>query len=447
MKQSDGFDVSGFASDDIQMGVSFGTNGRGTIKVKNTTYAVGLYWEGVEAGSNVAAQARERADNADFFCVFAVPNKTQIGYGNRSQDHKGNMPALAAHIAAGRSTRFLAAFQVEDGYYILGVREDGINPLLERFIASREEAIELYQDAKSEDWDEMLAPDSFGFQDTTEEHIENCLRGRPPVRLKDVKRSKSYAKYLGVAILVVVGIFGFQWYEKIQADAELQAKIQADFEAAANRVLPNQQPKIEIPPVPWENKVLGSQFLKKCVDDVMQFPLDVPGWTVTGFICENASSPTAAATLTRAPLGQGGGPVTWIAPFVETKSYKPSIGYSSTGSANLVSAQWGLFNGANLPKVPLDQVTIPVNQVRTKLLQIMEARFTPVTLSATDMGQFYRSLDFSFETKLNPLGYLDVISAVPGAIIEGVDYSLENNIWKIRGKSYEQLPLPTQVQN
>jgi hypothetical protein len=339
-------------------------------------------------------------------------------------------------------------FAVEGGFYILGVREDGINPMLERFVGSREEAMDIFEDAKADNWDEMIAPNAFGWKDTTEIHIDDCLRGRPPARLKDIKRSGSLVKILGLVLIVVVGIFGFQYWQQLAAEDQqrLQDQMDAIRATTADAILPGQQQKVEIPEAPWVNQTLGSHFLKKCVDDIMEFPLDVPGWKVTSFICDNPMTPVAAAVLTREALGSGGGPINWIEPYVKTKSYVPTVLQNTTGSNDTISAQWELFNG-DAPKVPIDQATMPVSKVKTKLVQIMESRFTPVLTSTSAIGDFYMGLDFSFETNLDPRGYLDVLAAIPGAVIEGVEFDLETNIWKIKGKSYEQLPLPTHVQN
>lgn len=445
---SDAFDEGGFGMVEGRNASTTPSISKGVIQVNKRSYAVGLYWEGVEDSSDAASHARERADNADFFCVYKAPNKTQVGFANRSQGHKTNMPSLAAHIASSRTGRFLALFAVEGGFYILGVREDGINPLLERFVGSRDEAMDLFEDAKADNWDEMIAPNAFGWKDTTEIHIDDCLRGRPPVRLKDIKRSGYFVKLLLLGIIIATGIFGFQFWQ--QMDAENQARLQAEADAlrasTADAFLPGQQQKIEIPEAPWVNLTLGSYFLKKCVDDIMEFPLDIPGWTVKNFICENPTTPVAAAVLTRDALGKGGGPINWIAPYVKAKSYTPNVLQSSSGSSDTVSAQWELFAG-NPPKVPIDQATLPVNQVKTKLVEIMESRFTPVLTSTSNINDFYKGLDFSFDIDLDPRGYLDVITAIPGSVIESVEFDLETNIWKIKGKSYEQLPLPTQVQN
>lgn len=445
---SDTFDVGGFGTVEGASPPTVGSTPKGIVRVKNTNYAVGLYWEGVEDSSDAASHARERADNADFFCVYKAPNKTQVGFANRSQGHKSNMPSLAIHIASGRAGRFLALFAVPDGFYILGVREDGINPMLERFVGSREEAMDLFEEAKADNWDEMIAPNAFGWKDTTEIHIEDCLQGRPSARLKDIKRGASLVKILLLGTIVATCIFGFQYWQQLGAEEQARRIAEADAlrAAATDAIVPGQEQEIEIPEAPWVNQTLGSYFLKKCVADIMEFPLDVPGWHVQSFICENPLTPVAAAVLTRAPLGSGGGPINWIEPFVKTKSYTPTVLQNTTGSNDTISAQWELFDG-NSPKVPIDQVTLPVNTVKTKLVQIMESRFTPVMTSTTEIGGFYLGLDFSFETDLDPRGYLDVITSIPGAVIEGVELDLETNIWKIKGKSYEQLPLPTQVQN
>lgn len=441
---ADAFNDNGFGLEDSGTPQFSPEITRGTVQVNKQTYAIGLYWEGV-GDNDAAAHARERADNADFYCVYKAPLKTQVGFGNRAQGHKSNLPSLAIHLASGRVGKFLALFDLGDGFYILGVRDDGINPMLERFVATREEAMDLYEDAKGDLWDEMIAPNSFGWKDTTELHIDDCLKGRAPARLKEINRRGHILKIvLGLAI-IGVSIFGFQLWEK--QSAEEQARILAELEAKAaaskDAITPGQK-KVEIPEAPWVNKTMGSHFLKKCVEDVMEFPLDVPGWKVRQFICENPLVPTVAAVLMRDGLGRGGAPINWIAPFVKTSGYTPNVLQNSNGSSDMISAQWQMF-ADQAPKVPLDQETIPVAQVKTKLVQIMEERFTPVTTSAANIDDFYRGLTFEFETTLDPRGYLDVISAIPGSVIQTAEYDLETKIWKIKGNSYEQLPPPVQI--
>ncbi len=448
MDQMDGFEDTGFQMDDTPMSSNSGgvANGVGTVKVKRTTYAIGLYWEGVDDPSSAVKTARERAGNADFFCVFNANAKTQIGLGQKAQGHKGSMPVLAPHIVKNRKGNFLALFEVDGGgYYILGVRDDGIDPLLERFVASRTEAEELFEDAKGQDWGELIAPDVFNWPDTVEVKIEDCIKGRPPVRLKDVNRSSNIIKFVALGIIVAAGVVGVQKYNEMSEQQRLQDELAAKLAQAKNAVLPNSQEQIKVPPPPWSNQPMGPYFIKACVDDIMSFPLDIPGWNVTDFQCKvegGSKIPAVAAILKRGKLGDKGGSITWIEPYITDLPYKVSVTPSAAGSNDTVSAQWNILN---VPKIPLDVQTAPVNQVKKALLWAFESRMTEVhyTLSA---DQFYRTITFDFSSTLDPREFIDLIAAIPGGYIDQIDFNISSNTWKIKGKAYEQLPLPTHVQ-
>lgn len=417
---------------------------RGTVKVKKAVYAVGLYWESVDDPSEAVKTARERAsnNNSDFFSVFNSTSTTQIGFGQKSQGHKASMPVLAAHVLKGRKDKVLALFDLEDGsFYILGHREDGINPLLERVLGSRDEALDLFEDAKGQDWDELIAPDSFGWSDTIEIKLADALKGRPPVRLRNVNKSSNIIKFGVLGVIVLVGVLGLQKYNQMVEDQRIQQEWADKMAAAKNAVLPGQK-EVKVPAPPWEAKVMGPHFLKNCVEDVKEFPLDIPGWNPTDFACKLVgNTPTVAAVLKRGKLGEAGGPITWIEPYVTTKRYKGVVSPSAAGSNDTVSVQWNI---EKLPTIPLDVKTISVGKVKSALLTVMEARMTEVHFSLA-ADQFYRTLSFDFSTKLDPRDFIDVVSAIPGSVIDEMNFNIDTNTWKIKGKAYEQLPLPTNI--
>ncbi len=447
MSDTGGFDENLFGD---QVGASQDANFPpastvGALKIGKTEYAVGLFWDKAQDGTKIDKAAREKAAqiNADFYAVRSA-TVTQFGLGERSLGHSANMPSLAAHVANSRTGQFLALFEVPGGYYILGVRHDGINPQLERYIADRQEATVLFEDFSPLNWDEKFAPESFGWPDTVPLRIEDALIGRPPVRLKEVKRHSSVVKLGAIGLLIGVGILGKVYWDKTQADADFQRSLQEQMEQAKNAVLPNNEPKIEVPRPPWENKVAGAAMLDLCVRQVGKFPLDIPGWNVTGFTCQNPDDPVGVAAFTRyGALGKRGGPVTWIMNFVNPEGYKPSLVTSGNGSSDQVSAQWMLYKAGEAPKYTADQTTISIGKIREALLKLMENRMTTVQFGVPpEANDFYRGTTFEFSTKADPRDYLDIISLIPGVIIDEMTYTLSDKTWKVKGKAYEQLPLP-----
>lgn len=446
MKDTEGFDDAMFGGQTEPVHPAFGLASQvGVLKIKKTEYAVGLIWDKADEPSKAAQAAREKAGaiNADFFCVRSS-GVTQFGLGERRLGHRANMPSLAAHIANNRTGQFLALFEVNGGFYILGVRHDGINSQLERHIVDRQEAAELFEEFSVLAWDEKIAPESFGWPDTTSLRIEEVLSGRPPIRLKEVNRRGNFAKIGLILLLVVGGIGGYQYYQKLQADAEAAANLKKQFEDATNNLPFNKKEEIPIPEMPWTNVTAGAAMLDKCVKQIMEFPLDIPGWKVTGFTCGNPADPVGAVALNRnGVLGNGGGPINWIKPFATPKSYTPELVPSANGSSDQVSLQWMLYEPGQAPRYTADQPTLSVIKVRDALLKSMEQRMIPVTFGQTsDVSQFWQGTTFDFATKVDPRNFLDVISLIPGVIIEEMTFTLDDKTWKIRGKAYEQLPLP-----
>jgi hypothetical protein len=115
---------------------------------------------------------------------------------------------------------------------------------------------------------------------------------------------------------------------------------------------------------------------------------------------------------------------------------------SPNGSSDQVSAQWMLYKPGAAPKYTADQFTLSVGKVRDAILKLMESRNTTVSFGATDTNEFWRGTTFEFSTKTDPRDYRDIISLIPGVIIDDMTYTLSDKTWKVRGKSYEQLPLP-----
>ncbi|MNW08992.1 hypothetical protein D3C71_2058860 [compost metagenome] len=72
----------------------------------------------------------------------------------------------------------------------------------------------------------------------------------------------------------------------------------------------------------------------------------------------------------------------------------------------------------------------------------MESRRTEVSFSPADSNEFWTGVNIEFKTSLSPLSFADVLGAVPGFMLDSLEYQVEDNVYTIKGKAYEQLPLP-----
>lgn len=433
-------DAFGFSGDDQNTDELPSGPAVGVVRILKRDYAVGLIWNAVDQPSKAVTEARQLANShyqdANFFCV-RQSGTPQIGLGFKIQGHRSGMPSLAAHVAAAKGGNWIGLFEVPGGYYLIAVRDDGILSECDTFISEEDVARETFETYHSQsDWAESIAPNGFNIPGTTSINIEDILEGRPSVKLKDVKRGSSLVKILLGIGFITLFLFGLMFYMERVEEERLYA-LQEELARQASSVLSQGEEEIVIPAMPWEGKLMGTHFLQKCHEGVMKFPLNLAGWNVSQFICEGGS---VTVTVNRAgPLGEGGGSINWLSKQVTTDDFKPMVNPSPEGSGQMARVAWSL---GSIPYIRVDLETASISKMKKALLQVLEERFTPVRFTEADSNEFWLGFAFQFETDESPLSFLDVLSALPGVILDRIIYSVEEDVWKIEGKAYEQLPLP-----
>jgi hypothetical protein len=436
----DGFGIDNM--DDSELGESSTYIMRvGVIRVNKRDYAVGLQRNTLEDPSRAAEEARAYASMssvaADFFGI-RQSSSPQFAVGFKSYGHKSNMPSLAAHAAREKGGSWLGLFEVAGGYYLLAVRDDAIISEFDRFYDDREAALRAFQEVRYMPWDETIAPASFQVDQNSTTTLGALLSGKPPVKLTDVKKTSPIVKVCLVGFFAVGSIWAVSTYLEGVNQEELQRQASELAQQAAS--LTSQQPEEPPPPpMPWENLSQGAKFLDKCVSDIRKFRLSIPGWSVNEFFC-SVSTGTAAAAIDRSGnIGSGGGSINWIKKYVERDGFQPTITPPPEGSGSRVSAEWPL---EGVPTIPVDIKTVKIGKIREALLTVFEDRMTPIRFSEADTNQYWRGLTFDYDTRLDPLAFADVLSAVPGLIVDDVKYTVKTNTWSVKGRAYEQLPLP-----
>jgi hypothetical protein len=415
----------------------------GVVRVGKRDYAVGLYWNSVNLSTSAVAEAREMASSerisADFFCIRQGLS-AQFGLGFKDMGHKSSMPSLAAHVSSVKSGSWIGIFEVVGGYYLIAIRDDGILAESDKFYSSEEAARDAFDNFRAQsDWQETIAPKSFNLSGVKEMDISTLLEGRPPARLREVRRSINAVRLL-IAAAAIGGVLigGFYYIDSIEQEKLREELARRTLEA--QQLIVGKEKPIEVPPMPWEGKPNGFAFLKACRDQVGRLQADVPGWKLTDVICADKS--VAAAYQRRGTLGTGGGPITWIAPYIHKPGFSPSVEFPPAGSTNTARAQWQI---GDLPNIPVDIETMKIAQVRTKILHILERRMTTVAFTDADSNEFWRGLAFTFKTKEDPMRFSDLIGALRGVIITKLHLAVGTTEWTLEGKIYEQLPLPKQA--
>lgn len=420
--------------------------GVGVIRVAKRDYAVSLDWHAVEQPTKAVSEAREAAASssigADYFCVRAGTTP-QFGLGFRAQGHKAGMPSLAAHMASAKGGSWIGLFEVAGGYYLVAVRDDAILSECDRFFSDADEARSTFEDYQGRsDWNEYIAPADLDIPGTVQTGIEILLDGKPQVRLREVSRSSNLIR-LGLAGAAVAGILvGGMFYMNHMEELRLQEEAAAALKNAMNTVSPDQE--IEIPPMPWEGKKLAVPLIKACVDSVSKFPTDIPRWKVTKIRCDGENSAVVAAISRDGELGAGGGSINWVKEQVKEFGHGATVVDPASGSESAVMVGWSLDG---VPDIPVDLKTAPLSAMKRAMLAQLEERMVPVTFFDANNTEFWRGFNFRFSTKDDPMGFADVIGALPGAMMNSLEYDVQAHEWILEGKAYEQLPLPKKTAN
>lgn len=417
---------------------------RGTVKVGKTEYAVDLQWETPQDPAKAAKEAREYAsrqsDRPDFFCVRKGV-KTQFGLGYASMGHKTNLPSLAAHICQGKGASFIALFEVEDGYYLLAVRDDTILSDAERFIGNLGEASqEMIRLIGQYDFPEIIAPASLEIDGARDLTLRSVLSGSTSVRLKDVKRSAGYIKIGLAAVIAGLVLVGGKVYWDDIKQAQIDADFKAQFEAAQEKV-GLAEPKVEIPKMPWDGELMGARVLEACYKEIQKFPLDLPGWTIEAVDCRPAGGSASVGVVVRRDqsMDDGGATLLDAMQMVKFNGIDPILTHQQNGSSGPFGFQWSV---GGLPRIPVDIKTEKKADIIQSVMLIMESRHTEVSFSPAEAADFWDGVNIEFKTSLSPLSFADVLDAIPGFMLISLEYSIEDNIYTVKGKAYEQKPLP-----
>ena len=413
----------------------------GTVKIGKQVFAIELHWELTSSLATARQEAKKRANEPHFsadFCCVRRSTTQQFALGFKNFGHQVKLPSLAASLADNIGGNWLGIFKINNGFYILGVEDDGILAETDRFFDDKQSAVKFFQYLQTlMEWDNIYAPPEAQIANAIELDIAKSLSKRPNVRLENVNSSGIQPRMLiGLfgLLLIVVGIV---WY--INTPHTHIDQFEEKLGQLTNNTLQQSglNPKpIEPPPMPWVSHFQGVPVLIGCVNSINQFPVSIAGWSVAELICnENIAS----ARLNRiGKLETTGGSINWIIPYLQKPNFEPNLVLPAEGSTDAVEVNW---IPQQYPLIRTDLETASVDEIREAMLKIFEERMTPITFTQTDNNEFWQGVGFQFTSPLNPLDFVDILSLVPGLIISTVHYEPNFGNWTIKGKAYEQLTI------
>ena len=412
------------------------------LKIGGKKYAVNLFWNEAEDSSRVQEAARQEAARQselelDLFCVRQ--GVSQYGLGRRRVGHAKGMASLAGHMADSRPGSWLGVFSVDDGYYILAVRDNEILGETDRVFTDELDArTQLEEFLTRGEWSEIYAPSSLSIDGAQDLSIESFVAsGRPP-RLQDINRVGSAVKWIVIGGVVVLAVFGGLFYQKYQEDLAYQEML-ARLEAQARNNLPGrQQQEVEVPPMPWEGRFVAAKYLPACAEAMKQAVLDIPGWKPISIACDGTGSSVSLKIDRTANLGQGGGTINWIR-WALNRHGMDRASASPVGE-NGAEVTWSIAGDIEKSRPALTPPRL--SESRRYLQSWLEETFTQVRFSNGDRNPFFETLKFRFETPYDPSRFSEILGRVEGLTIDKVAFDLSRYVYTVEGAVHEKFDLP-----
>ena len=266
----------------------------GLVKVGKRIFAIDLHWELASTLAEIEVEAKNRVLesqlNADFFCIRRGATQ-QIAFGFKSLNHKAKMPSLAATVADNIGGNWLGIFAISNGFYLLGVVNDGIFAETDRFFSDIQDAYtcfyELYDYST---WDCVYAPQELKIPDAINLDLSNYISKRPTTSLKTTtsKNSKTF-KILGFCVMIFV-VCVMAWYlspysvfKQLETESNQEIEI-SKTQTSLDKLSPKQ------PLMPWDGQLSGTAVLASCIQNIAEFPASIPGWSVSELLCDGRSA-------------------------------------------------------------------------------------------------------------------------------------------------------------
>ena len=229
------------------------------ITIHRRKYAAGLFWQPMPVDGGGRMSAFRLARSIDVRYNLYTEYRMMIGLSMRRYGHKGGMPSAAAEVAESMSehSSFLAAFVVDNGYYIVAARNGII--ILDNIFVKEENARATYTEmAQMPDWGAFIAPSKWGMPRAVEHSLEDVITGHSHTSLRSISMSRSIIYSVLLLLLFLSAIWlafyksgvdlvnGQQRLEKIDEEKVAEYRRQID---AKNKEL-DAQYQIDKKPLP-----------------------------------------------------------------------------------------------------------------------------------------------------------------------------------------------------
>lgn len=416
----------------------------GSITVGRRQYAVGLLWQPLQNSDDPMNEIREAIDNdisSDLYCLRPA-STYQYGLGKKSMGHRAGEPSAAAAVASALSeyTSVAAVFPVQEGWWLLGVRNDLILSEEDALYKTEQEAHDaFYQLMGMPDWHLKIAPASWGIDKAQELSLESLLKKNASrVVLEEVGSTQKTPILVIIAIVLIAIVVGALYFV-----INLWSTIFPDDKIEVQPIPEAIQPVEPVPekPKPWEKIPKLDSFLFKCWNNSYQLTnLTIPGWQVGNMTCTYTGLTTG--------WSKSWGRIAWLkAAINEYKMSRVNVQLNQDGAS--ASGQIVFSDIPLVASVPV----IDEQKLWEELTDIKQATNMPLSFTRQTMldppdnpdgskpanQQEYVFYQFSITTPYTPFELRTFFEKFPGLELTTINFNPAPDAqdkWKYEGRIY-----------
>ena len=407
-----------------------------TVTVRKRKYAVGLFWQPVSSRGGGRSGAHRLAHEIDGRYSLYIEYNQMIGLAMRKSGARRGMASAAAEVVEAMSehSTFLAAFEINGGFYIVAVRNGII--LQDKFYDSESAARNEYSAlAEMPDWAAFIAPSAWGMPRAVEYKLEDVITGHSHATLRSISLYGSLIVSIGLIVLFVgtmLWIFSDPIVQTVsprseigKVDSELAAEYKRQVEQKNKQLDAEYNIEKKLPPepivLPYEilPDMMGrADVCYRAIGFLMQ---QIPGWIQTHVKCDE----THATAQIRRSFGT-------LGDFYTVASDLMPGAYVQELSDDLVSVRVKLPDVDIVPSQDERDADTIVRDVTTLFQGInTPAEIHAVTDTVTNGvdTENFDIVEIAASSKIVPMQFMQIFADFGGVYLTACDWNYSNRTW------------------
>ena len=407
-----------------------------TISVHRKKYAVGLFWQPVPAGNGGRAYARRLARSVDGRFGLYTEYNLMIGLSARHMGHRSGMSSAAAEVAEALSefSSFLSVFAVEQGFYMVAVRNGII--LTDKIFENENDArAEYTKMAQMPDWGAFIAPSAWGMPRAVEHDLGDVITGRSHAILRYISLTRSIVVSIILVVLFIL-LFVFLYsdsgvkmisgqpdikkFDKEQTE-EYQRQMDQKNKELDKQFQIEKKPEVEPIVAPYESLPDVSERAEICYRAIGFLMQPINGWNQVWVKCDETHA-TAQLRRTYGTLGDFYTVATELMPGAFVQEISEDV----------------LTVRAKLPKTKIvaSRDSRNTEDITRDVMTVFQSINTPVDINAVvdtvSNGietQTFDVVEVAASSKLTPMQFMQIFDNFGGVYMTKCDWNASNRTW------------------